>query len=397
LQPHIVVDGANLAHITWNDPAQSSNNSFRVWYGRGNAAQGFIPPYSLIRFTGDAYSKDTGMDFNDASVHLTYSEVLGGDKDRYYMWLPATGGGLPTPTPTSTPTNTPTLTPPPSPTARCPGQQFADVCPGDTFYPYIIDLAGLNAISGYNCGTTFSEPCYPPNNPPYFRPANYITRAQLVKVVDLAYAFPLQTGIQIFADVPPSNAFYTYIQTAYSRGIISGYTGDGVTINPCNGQTEVAGLLYFRHCISISRGQVSKVIALARGWALLNPLTPTFTDVAYGSPFYSYIETDYAAGVISGYSASPPCTTGTPCFLPNNNITRAQAAKMVDLGRTHVPPSPTPLPTATATAVPPTATVTTVPGTPTATPILVLPSVTVTLVPPTATVTSTPVPPTATP
>ena len=36
----------------------------RVWYGRGNAAQGFIPPYSLIRFIGDAYSKEPALDYN---------------------------------------------------------------------------------------------------------------------------------------------------------------------------------------------------------------------------------------------------------------------------------------------------------------------------------------------
>ncbi len=39
------------------------------------------------------------------------------------------------------------------------------------------------------------------------------------------------------------------------------------------------------------------------------------------------------AGIISGYNSSPPCLNGlwVPCFLPNNNTTRGQMAKLVVL------------------------------------------------------------------
>ncbi len=42
-----------------------------------------------------------------------------------------------------------------------------------------------------------------------------------------------------------------------------------------------------------------------------------------------YIERAALHGVISGYSTSPPCPGGVPCFLWANNLTRNQAAKVV--------------------------------------------------------------------
>jgi hypothetical protein len=59
------------------------------------------------------------------------------------------------------------------------------------------------------------------------------------------------------------------------------------------------------------------------GWTLLNPATPTFTDVPHGSTFYQYIETAYCHEIISGYA------DGT--FRPGNDATRAQIAKIASL------------------------------------------------------------------
>jgi N-acetylneuraminic acid mutarotase len=54
-----------------------------------------------------------------------------------------------------------------------------------------------------------------------------------------------------------------------------------------------------------------------------------FTDVDQYNPFRIYIRCLYCAGVLSGYSTNPPCTTGTPCFRPYDNVTRGQIAKIV--------------------------------------------------------------------
>jgi hypothetical protein len=150
LGPHMTIDGANIAHLVWNDP--TNTNAFRVWYTRGSEGAGFISAYSLVPWTGDFYSKDADIDAGGPAVHVSYSIVFGGpNKDRYYIWSSAT----PPVPPTATPTNTAT------PTPRCPGQLLADVCPSDWFHPFVTDLVTQGAISGYTCGGP-GEPCYPP-------------------------------------------------------------------------------------------------------------------------------------------------------------------------------------------------------------------------------------------
>jgi hypothetical protein len=62
-----------------------------------------------------------------------------------------------------------------------------------------------------------------------------------------------------------------------------------------------------------------------------NPCTCTtqYTDVPTTDPFYVYIRCLACRAIVSGYNSSPPCTTGTPCFLPGNNVTRGQMAKFI--------------------------------------------------------------------
>jgi hypothetical protein len=72
-----------------------------------------------------------------------------------------------------------------------PGQlTFADVPEGSTFHLYVerLLLHRPGAISGYPCGGP-SEPCVPPENRPYFRPNNNVTRGQAAKIVSNTF-FP---------------------------------------------------------------------------------------------------------------------------------------------------------------------------------------------------------------
>jgi hypothetical protein len=61
-------------------------------------------------------------------------------------------------------------------------QTFEDVPPGSTFHDFVQRLAGRGVMSGYPCGGSV-EPCVPPANRPYFRPANLATRGQTSKIV----------------------------------------------------------------------------------------------------------------------------------------------------------------------------------------------------------------------
>jgi hypothetical protein len=203
------------------------------------------------------------------------------------------------------------------------------VPPSQPFYLFIQWMVCRNYVSGYSCGGP-GEPCNPTNDP-YFRPANALTRGQLLKMVVNAAGWPLvNPPTATFEDVPHDNAFYPFIETAVSRGIISGYACGGPG-EPCDGQQRP----YFRPGADITRGQLSKVIALARAWSLPLPALPTFADVPAQFVFYSYIEATAAHGVVSGYSCGGP---GEPCdplnrpyFRPMVNTTRGQVSKFITL------------------------------------------------------------------
>src|SRR6185437_8483362 len=119
-----------------------------------------------------------------------------------------------------------------------------------------------------------------------------------------------------FSDVAADSPFYLYIRCLACRGIVGGYT----TTPPCT-----TGVPCFLPSNAVTRGQMSKFVSNAANYQDVIPSTQqTFTDVPYGNPFWLYIERAYLHGVISGYSTSPPCTTGTPCFQWGNNVTRGQ-------------------------------------------------------------------------
>jgi hypothetical protein len=63
------------------------------------------------------------------------------------------------------------------------GQRFEDVGPDHPFYTWIERLSSRNVVSGYPCGTLPQEPCVLPDNRPYFRPSNFVTRGQASKIV----------------------------------------------------------------------------------------------------------------------------------------------------------------------------------------------------------------------
>ena len=110
------------------------------------------------------------------------------------------------------------------------GPHFTDVPVSNPFYPYIETVFNRGAVSGYADGT--------------FRWGNSVTRGQLCKIVVLAQGWSINsTGGPHFSDVPPGDPFYGPVETAFTRGIISGYADN--TFKPGN---------------SATRGQVSVII-----------------------------------------------------------------------------------------------------------------------------------------
>ena len=169
-----------------------------------------------------------------------------------------------------------------------------------------------------------------------FRPYNQTTRAQQVKIVVLGFNKPIVTpaaGNNTFADVPLSQPFFAVIETAAADAIVSGYTCGGPG-EPCDSQNRP----YFRPYTNVTRGQLSKIDVVAAGWALVNPVTPSFEDVVPNTAFYEFVETAFCHGIISGYTCGgvgEPCDSGQrPYFRPAASATRGQIAKIVDLSIT---------------------------------------------------------------
>jgi hypothetical protein len=124
-----------------------------------------------------------------------------------------------------------TIYAPPNPT-------FRDVLGDHPFYQYVETAYSHSIISGYACGTGCLE----------FRPGNNVTRGQLTKIATLAAGWTIYTPpAPTFRDVPASDPFYQFVETAYSHGIISGYD--------CG-----TGCLEFRPGNNATRGQICKIV-----------------------------------------------------------------------------------------------------------------------------------------
>jgi hypothetical protein len=119
---------------------------------------------------------------------------------------------------------------PPTPT-------FTDVPRSSIYYRYIETAVARGIIGGYADHT--------------FRPDANLTRGQMSKVIVNAgisrYGWQFDTrGGPHFIDVPVDHTFYIYIETAFNRGIINGYS---------NG--------YFYPGNNTTRGQFAKMLAQA--------------------------------------------------------------------------------------------------------------------------------------
>jgi hypothetical protein len=225
------------------------------------------------------------------------------------------------PAPTTPPTS---AVPPPVPTGYptvAPCYNFLDVGTGDWYYQYVHWLACNNVIGGYPDST--------------FRPGNPSTRGQLTKMMVGAFRLTITTPNEpSFADVPTSDTFYPYIETAANLNIVTGYPCGTRVDEPCGPGRKP----YFRVNTQVTRAQITKIAVLCgqqirpTRWVLLNPTTPTFRDVPRTDPFYQYVETAIRTDIIQGYGCG---AAGEPCpgryFRPDNNATRSQIAKVVYL------------------------------------------------------------------
>jgi all-beta uncharacterized protein/S-layer family protein len=172
------------------------------------------------------------------------------------------------------------------------GIDFADVPPSHLFYTEIGKLAARGVTLGCGSGN--------------FCPEATVTREQMAAFIirALGQFNPPQPASQRFADVPPNNPFYAFIEQMAVLGITSG-CGNG---NYCPAQP-------------VLREQMAAFIIRALGQ--FNPPQPAsqrFADVPPQNSFYAFIEQMAVLGITSGCSVSPPL------YCPGATVTRGQMA-----------------------------------------------------------------------
>lgn len=149
-------------------------------------------------------------------------------------------------------------------------------------------LSEMGIISGYDDGS--------------FKPDNYVTRAEFVKLIVTALDIPVSYDGS-FSDVSESDWFGGYVGAAAERGIVNGY-GSEFRPNDLIKRQDAAVIIY-----RITGGSGSDT----------NALYSDSADIA-----------DYAAEAVNALTAQGIISGSDGRFLPNNGTTRAEAAKLID-------------------------------------------------------------------
>jgi all-beta uncharacterized protein/S-layer family protein len=183
------------------------------------------------------------------------------------------------------------------------GISFPDVPQNHTFYEEI----GRLVARGVTVGCGFNE-----QGQLIYCPDSNVTREQMAAFIIRAVGMPSppQPLAQRFNDVPPSNAFYAFIEQMGVRQITVGC----VTSPP-------------QYCpaASVAHDQMSAFILRGRGeYSPPTPPIPQFQDVQPGHPFYAFIHRMAALGIWPG------CGGGNYC--PSSLVTRDQMAAILVRG-----------------------------------------------------------------
>jgi hypothetical protein len=182
------------------------------------------------------------------------------------------------------------------------GISFSDVPLGHPFY----DEIGRLSARGVTLG------CSAPGQPPAFCPAGLVTREQMAAFIIRALGEfdPPTPPSQRFADVPPSNIFYDFIDRMAVLQITLGCHAPGQPPIYCP-----TGL--------VTREQMAAFII--RGLGEFNPPTPPsqrFVDVPPSNPFYAFIDQMAVRNITLGCHAP-----GQPAmYCPTGLVTRDQMA-----------------------------------------------------------------------
>jgi hypothetical protein len=174
--------------------------------------------------------------------------------------------------------------------------EFSDVHEGDWFYSHINDISGKRIMTGYSDGT--------------FRPNQPITRAEFTKTIVTAFnitASSVSYPNGYFYDVSEDSWYWSYVNVANWAGIVKGYSDRSFRPNQPITRAEAVTIL----------NRLPKITTISAIKEL------PFTDVSKNDWFFGAVQNIYSMGIINGKSVT--------LFAPNDNITRAETAKIISL------------------------------------------------------------------
>lgn len=170
---------------------------------------------------------------------------------------------------------------------------FSDVLPGDWYSVYVSDLLSAGIID---------------ENKSTFEPSLHVSRDVAAKVLLKASGYSdanlIIPDLASFKDVPKSLWGYPYIETAKSKGIVSGYEGGNYGPSYDVSRAEFAAMIVRTFKLEKADSEVSK-----------------FTDIDASDWFASDIEIVKSHSIVSGYSEG--------LFRPYDSINRAEMSKML--------------------------------------------------------------------
>ena len=183
------------------------------------------------------------------------------------------------------------------------GALFTDITTDNLFCSFIDKVSACGIIPEYETeeqGTRFYNPSFP------------VTREQMAAIIIRVRGEfnPPQPTSQRFADVPPTNPYYAFIDRMAALGITSGCGGG----NYCPSQP-------------VTREQMAAFMIRAIGE--FNPPPPVqqrFNDVPPTNPFYAFIDQMAVRKITSGCGHD---LNGNLLYCPSDYVTREQMAKFL--------------------------------------------------------------------
>lgn len=165
---------------------------------------------------------------------------------------------------------------------------YTDISADHWAKSYVDNLSGKKYVSGYEDGT--------------YKPDNYVTRAEFAKILTNIFGVIDKNGVEL-TDVADSAWYADTMKIAVKAGYVTGYA-DGTVKPEANITRQEAAVMVYR------------------AWGLSPEGTLNFTDKAEIADWAAnQVATLAAKNVLNGYSDGS--------FKPNNNITRAEVAKII--------------------------------------------------------------------